>query len=81
MLASSREYSSKGISPGIVADDMEEYFQNQGYETQGTDKEGTHVVQAKKAGVLRDLVAGDRAFTVIIAPGPDKLKVSIGVGK
>ena len=81
MLASSREYSSKGVSADKVADDVEEYFQNEGYQTQRADKEGSHIIQGKKTGVLRDLVAGDRAFTVIIASGPDKLKVTIGVGK
>ena len=37
--------------------------------------------QAQKAGFLRDLVAADRAFTGVIASEPNKLKVSIGVGK
>ncbi len=81
MLASSREYANKGVSAEKLADDVEEYFQNAGYKTQRADKEDNHVVQAQKLGVLRGLVAGERAFTVLVEGEPSKVKVSIGVGE
>ena len=81
MLASSREYRNKGYTAGLLADDIEEYFENEGYTTQRADKEDSHIVQAKKGGILRELVAGERAFTVVIVVEPDKFKVSIGVGE
>ena len=81
MLASSREYSSKGVTADKLADDSEEFFENQGYKTQRADKDDSHVVQAQKGGVLRGLVAGDRAFTVLVLAEPGKVKVSIGVGQ
>jgi hypothetical protein len=80
-LAASREYVNKRVSLEKLTDDIEEYFQDQGYKTQRLDQEKGNVVQAQKAGVLRDLVAGDRAFTVVVAGQPDNLKISIGVGK
>lgn len=81
MLAASREFVNKSVSVDKLADDVEEYFQNQGYTTQRADKENWHVIQAQKAGILRDLVAGDRAFTVLITQEANKVKVSVGVGK
>ncbi len=81
MLASSREFVNKRMSVDKLADDLEEYFQNAGYTTQRADKGDSHLIQAQKAGILRDLIAGDRAFTVLISGDPNKVKVSIGVGK
>jgi hypothetical protein len=81
MHTASREYVGRNVGLEKLTDDVEEYFQNSGYTTQRADQEKTHVVQAQKTGVVRDLAAADRAFTVIVGGEPDKLKVSIGVGK
>ncbi len=81
MRAASRDYVGKNVSVEKLADDIEEYFQNEGYTTQEANTEKGHVIQAQKAGVLRDMVAGDRAFTVLISGEPNNVKVSIGVGK
>ncbi len=39
------------------------------------------VIQAQKAGILRDLVTADRAFTILIAGQPSDFTVHIGIGK
>ena len=81
MLAASREFVNKNVSLDKLADDIEEHLELQGYKTQRADQDNSHIIQAQKSGVLRDLIAGDRAFTVLITGEPNKLKVSIGVGK
>jgi hypothetical protein len=39
------------------------------------------VIQAQKAGILRDIITADRAFTIVIAGQPDDFVVHIGIGK
>jgi hypothetical protein len=37
--------------------------------------------QAKKAGILRDVITVDRAFTILITGKPNDFSIHIGVGK
>lgn len=39
------------------------------------------VIQAQKAGILRDIVAADRAFTIMITGQPNDFTVHVGIGK
>jgi hypothetical protein len=81
MRAASREFVEKGCNLDLLSDTIEEHFQVQKYETQSSKMPDGWVVQARKAGILRDLVAADRAFTVTISGSPNNFKVSFGIGK
>ncbi len=39
------------------------------------------MVQAKKAGILRDIITADRAFSVLITGQPNDFSIHIGIGK
>lgn len=39
------------------------------------------MIQAQKAGILRDIITADRAFTVTISGQPNDFAVHIGIGK
>jgi hypothetical protein len=39
------------------------------------------VIQAQKAGFLRDIITADRAFTIAISGQPNDFTVTIGIGK
>ena len=39
------------------------------------------VIQAQKAGILRDIITADRAFTITIAGQPNDFTVHVGIGK
>jgi len=53
----------------------------EGYKTQsGTNPMGI-IIQAQKAGVLRDIITADRAFTILIAGQPNDFSIHIGIGK
>lgn len=39
------------------------------------------VIQAQKGGILRDLIAAERAFTIMVTGQPNDFSVHIGVGK
>ena len=40
-----------------------------------------NIIQATKAGILRDLFAADRAFTIMVSGQPADFTVHIGIGK
>ncbi len=39
------------------------------------------IIQAQKGGILRDLIAAERAFTIMISGRPDDFSIHVGIGK
>jgi len=39
------------------------------------------IIQATKAGILRDIITADRAFTIMITGEPNDFAIHIGIGK
>jgi hypothetical protein len=52
-----------------------------GYKTQSATKPLGIVIQATKAGILRDIITADRAFSILITGQPNDFSIHIGVGK
>ncbi len=63
---------SKEILQKLIAD---------GYTTQSNNTDSQIVIQARKEGVLRDIFAANRAFTIMIAGKSNDFTVRIGIGK
>jgi hypothetical protein len=61
---------------------IEEYLKTDGFTVQ-TSAPSAHgvVIQARKGGFLRGVIAADRAMTIMIAGGTDDFTVRIGIGK
>lgn len=59
-----------------------EMLQDDGYKTQiNTSAPQGVVIQATKAGILRDIITADRAFTILLTGDPNNFVVHIGIGK
>ena len=56
-------------------------LQSEGYKTQSKTVPLGTVIQAQKAGILRDIITADRAFTIMISGQPNDFTVHIGIGK
>ena len=56
-------------------------LQVEGYKVQSTTAPLGQVIQAQKAGILRDIITADRAFTITISGQPNDFTVHIGIGK
>jgi len=52
-----------------------------GYKTQSSTAPLGIVIQAKKAGILRDIITADRAFSILITGEPNDFSIHIGIGK
>lgn len=81
MRAASRDYVGKNCSLELLADSIEEHFSTEGYKTQNGKTDQRWMVQARKEGLLRELFAADRAFTIMVSGEPNKFSVSFGIGK
>jgi len=81
MKSAIREYDGKNIDPKKLGQKLEEYFKEEGYKTQVGEHPLGIVVQAQKGGILRTLLAADRALTITITGDPSKVTVRMGVGK
>ncbi len=64
-----------------LAQQIEQQLQTEGYKTQSTKAPLGNIIQAQKAGIARDLIAADRAFTIMVSGQPDDFTVHIGIGK
>ena len=67
MRSVTRDYVGKGCNLELLADSVEEHFEIEKYQTQSSKSDGGWVIQARKSGLFRELLAADRAFTVTVA--------------
>lgn len=74
-------FQGKNKDLNQLAQQIVQYFQNDGYKVQSTTAPLGNVIQAKKAGILRDIITADRAFTVNISGQPNDFAVHVGIGK
>ena len=74
-------FTGKNKDLGQVAQQIAQQFQSEGYKTQLKSAPLGTIIQMQKAGILRDIIAADRAFTIIVAGQPNDFTVHIGIGK
>ncbi|MGC8599894.1 MAG: hypothetical protein ACP5LX_02390 [Nitrososphaeria archaeon] len=58
-----------------------EYLEDEGYKVQTKVEGDRAILQAQKGGILRDIVAAERALTFTFEKSGGDLKVTVGVGK
>ncbi len=74
-------FQGKNMDLNLLAQQIAERLQAEGYKTQSAASPLGTVIQAQKAGILRDIVTADRAFTILIAGQPNDFTINIGIGK
>jgi hypothetical protein len=57
------------------------YLTNNGWKVQSNVQSEKAILQVQKFGILRGLIAADRALTFIFTSDGSQLKVNVGVGK
>jgi hypothetical protein len=75
-------FTDKGTDLTALQAHVEKYLNADGFsvQTSAPSEQGT-VIQAKKTGFLREVVAADRALTVTVTGGPADFTVRFGIGK
>jgi hypothetical protein len=74
-------YQNKNKDLDQLAQQISQQLQTEGYKTQTASLPLGRVIQAQKAGILRDIITADRAFTIMLAGQPNDFTVHIGIGK
>ena len=75
-------FTGKGTELGALQAHVEEYLRANGFTVQtSAPSDAGVVVQAKKGGFLREVVAADRALSVTIKGEPNDFSVRFGIGK
>jgi hypothetical protein len=75
-------FEGKGTDLGALQTHIEEYLKADGFtvQTSAPSDKGT-VIQAKKGGFLRGIVAADRAMSITVEGSPADFSVHVGIGK
>ncbi len=75
-------FQGKGTDLSGLQSHIEEYLKTDGFtvQTSAPSEQGV-VIQAKKGGFLRGVVAADRAMTITISGNSADFTVRIGIGK
>ena len=74
-------FQGKNKDLGQFSQQIIQYLQSDGYKVQSTTAPVGFVIQAQKAGILRDIITADRCFTITITGQPNDFAVHIGIGK
>lgn len=74
-------FQAKNKDLNQLSQQIAQYLQNDGYKVQSTTASQGPVIQAQKAGILRDIITADRCFTIGISGQPNDFTVKIGIGK
>lgn len=74
-------FQGKNKDLNQLSQQISQYLQNDGYKVQSTPGPQGFVIQAQKAGILRDIITADRCFTLAISGQPNDFTVKVGIGK
>ena len=74
-------FQGKNKDLNQLSQQIVQYLQSDGYKVQSGTAPAGLIIQAQKAGILRDIITADRAFTIMITGQPNDFVVHIGIGK
>ncbi|HEU5220566.1 MAG TPA: hypothetical protein VFU58_00750 [Candidatus Nitrosotalea sp.] len=75
-------FQNKNKDLNQLAQQIISLLDQDGYKTQMTSNSPVGIIiQATKAGILRDIITADRAFTIMITGEPNDFAIHIGIGK
>jgi hypothetical protein len=75
------QFKGKNKDLNQLSQQIVQQLNTEGYKTQSANAPLGTVIQAKKAGILRDIITADRAFSIVIAGQPNDFSIHIGIGK
>lgn len=71
--------SSKSLKDLAIS--FADYLKNNNWRVQSNIQDDKAIIQAQKPGILRDIIAADRALTFSFENINDEINVHVGVGK
>ncbi len=74
-------FQAKNWNLNQLSNQIVQQLQAEGYKTQLKPAPLGTIIQAQKAGILRDIITADRAFTIMVSGQPNDFTIHIGIGK
>ena len=74
-------FQGKNWNMNELSNRIVQQLQADGYKTQSKAAPLGTIIQAQKAGILRDIITADRAFTIMVSGQPNDFTIHIGIGK
>lgn len=74
-------FTGKNKDLNQLSQQIVQQLNSEGYKTQFKAAPIGIVIQAQKAGILRDIITAERAFSILITGLPDDFSIHIGIGK
>ena len=74
-------FQGKNRDLNQLAQQISEQLESDGYKVQSANQPVGIIIQAQKAGILRDIVTAERAFTILLTGQPNDFTVHVGIGK
>ena len=74
-------FEGKNKDLNLVSLQIVQHLKGEGYKTQTATKPLGIIIQAQKAGILRDIITADRSFSILIAGQPNDFSIHVGIGK
>jgi hypothetical protein len=74
-------FQGKNTELKQLSQQIEDKLKSDGYKTQSKQAPLGYIIQAQKAGVLRDIITADRAFSILISGQPNDFQIHVGIGK
>jgi hypothetical protein len=74
-------FQGKNKDLSQLSQQIAQNLQSAGYKVQSATAPLGFVIQAQKAGILRDIITADRCFTIALSGQPNDFTVHIGIGK
>jgi len=74
-------FQGKNKDLNQLSQQIVQQLSTEGYKTQSSTTPSGIVIQAQKAGILRDIITADRAFSILVTGQPNDFSIHIGIGK
>jgi hypothetical protein len=74
-------YTGKNMNLDQLSGQIVDLLSQKGYATQKAKSSKGIVIETRKENLPRDLIAADRAFTILIQGEPNNFTVTVGIGR
>ena len=74
-------FQGKNKDLNQLSQQIVQQLSTEGYKIQSSTTPLGIAIQAQKAGILRDIITADRAFSILITGQPNDFSIHIGIGK
>ncbi len=74
-------FEGKNKDLNQISQQIVDQLKSEGFKVQSASPPLGIVIQAQKAGILRDVISANQAFTIMITGQPNDFTIHIGIGK